>query len=78
MHPYRFLCIESLRQRLHITSRHHTNPCFGGSVAFSFETVRPLRGLVRQRARHSPSMVSLHSVFERKYHTFSRSTTHLI
>uniref|UniRef100_A0A8C5AM45 Epithelial cell transforming 2 n=1 Tax=Gadus morhua TaxID=8049 RepID=A0A8C5AM45_GADMO len=29
-------------------------------------------------ARHSPSMVSLHSVFERKYHTFSRSTTHLI
>ena len=30
------------------------------------------------QARHSPSMVSLQSVFERKYHTFSRSTTHLI
>ncbi|KAF3835672.1 hypothetical protein F7725_028230 [Dissostichus mawsoni] len=29
-------------------------------------------------ARHSPSMVNLHSMFERKYHTFSRSTTHLI
>ncbi|KAM7410629.1 hypothetical protein PAMA_001863 [Pampus argenteus] len=29
-------------------------------------------------ARHSPSMVNLQSMFERKYHTFSRSTTHLI
>ncbi|XP_063746558.1 protein ECT2 isoform X5 [Eleginops maclovinus] len=29
-------------------------------------------------ARHSPSMVNLHSMFEKKYHTFSRSTTHLI
>ncbi|XP_051967038.1 protein ECT2-like isoform X1 [Xyrauchen texanus] len=29
-------------------------------------------------AVHSPSMVNLSSVFERKYHTFSRSTTHLI
>ncbi|XP_038858500.1 protein ECT2 isoform X4 [Salvelinus namaycush] len=28
-------------------------------------------------AMHSPSMVNLPSVFERKYHTFSRSTTHL-
>ncbi|XP_056133516.1 protein ECT2 [Lampris incognitus] len=28
-------------------------------------------------AHHSPSMVNLHSMFERKYHTFSRSTTHL-
>uniref|UniRef100_A0A3Q0R4B0 Epithelial cell transforming 2 n=1 Tax=Amphilophus citrinellus TaxID=61819 RepID=A0A3Q0R4B0_AMPCI len=28
-------------------------------------------------AHHSPSMVNLPSVFERKYHTFSRSTTHL-
>uniref|UniRef100_A0AAY4EAN1 Epithelial cell transforming 2 n=1 Tax=Denticeps clupeoides TaxID=299321 RepID=A0AAY4EAN1_9TELE len=27
---------------------------------------------------HSPSMVNLPSMFERKYHTFSRSTTHLI
>ncbi|KAG8445174.1 hypothetical protein GDO86_010083 [Hymenochirus boettgeri] len=27
---------------------------------------------------HSPSMVNLPSLFERKYHTFSRSTTHLI
>ncbi|MBN3309701.1 ECT2 protein, partial [Amia calva] len=27
---------------------------------------------------HSPSMVSLPSMFEKKYHTFSRSTTHLI
>ncbi|MBN3319614.1 ECT2 protein, partial [Atractosteus spatula] len=27
---------------------------------------------------HSPSMVNLSSMFERKYHTFSRSTTHLI
>ncbi|XP_044055564.1 protein ECT2 isoform X9 [Siniperca chuatsi] len=26
---------------------------------------------------HSPSMVNLPSMFERKYHTFSRSTTHL-
>ncbi|KAK0141711.1 hypothetical protein N1851_020624 [Merluccius polli] len=31
-----------------------------------------------ERARHSPSMVNLQSLFERKYHTFSRSTTHLI
>ncbi|KAM7388773.1 hypothetical protein PAMP_024923 [Pampus punctatissimus] len=29
-------------------------------------------------AHHSPSMVNLQSMFERKYHTFSRSTTHLI
>ncbi|XP_062306559.1 protein ECT2 isoform X5 [Osmerus eperlanus] len=29
-------------------------------------------------AGHSPSMVNLSSMFERKYHTFSRSTTHLI
>uniref|UniRef100_A0A672Z357 Epithelial cell transforming 2 n=1 Tax=Sphaeramia orbicularis TaxID=375764 RepID=A0A672Z357_9TELE len=29
-------------------------------------------------ARHSPSMVHLPSMFERRYHTFSRSTTHLI
>ncbi|XP_060797518.1 protein ECT2 isoform X2 [Neoarius graeffei] len=29
-------------------------------------------------AMHSPSMVNLSSVFERKYHTFTRSTTHLI
>ncbi|XP_069378661.1 protein ECT2 isoform X6 [Paralichthys olivaceus] len=29
-------------------------------------------------ARHSPSMVHLPSMFEKKYHTFSRSTTHLI
>ncbi|XP_051529378.1 protein ECT2 isoform X3 [Myxocyprinus asiaticus] len=29
-------------------------------------------------AVHSPSMVNLSSAFERKYHTFSRSTTHLI
>ncbi|KAI1891536.1 hypothetical protein AGOR_G00144810 [Albula goreensis] len=29
-------------------------------------------------AIHSPSMVNLPSMFERKYHTFSRSTTHLI
>ncbi|XP_026852745.2 protein ECT2 isoform X1 [Electrophorus electricus] len=29
-------------------------------------------------AVHSPSMVNLTSAFERKYHTFSRSTTHLI
>ncbi|XP_067085996.1 protein ECT2 [Osmerus mordax] len=29
-------------------------------------------------AAHSPSMVNLSSMFERKYHTFSRSTTHLI
>ncbi|XP_061593324.1 protein ECT2 isoform X2 [Cololabis saira] len=29
-------------------------------------------------AHHSPSMVNLPSVFERKYHTFSRSTTHLL
>ncbi|XP_035638695.1 protein ECT2-like isoform X5 [Oncorhynchus keta] len=28
-------------------------------------------------AMHSPSMVNLPSMFERKYHTFSRSTTHL-
>lgn len=28
-------------------------------------------------AGHSPSMVNLSSMFERKYHTFSRSTTHL-
>ncbi|XP_031430903.1 protein ECT2 isoform X3 [Clupea harengus] len=28
--------------------------------------------------RHSPSMVNLSSMFERKYHTFSRSSTHLI
>ncbi|KAM6962669.1 protein ECT2 isoform 2-T2 [Aplochiton taeniatus] len=28
-------------------------------------------------AQHSPSMVNLSSMFERKYHTFSRSTTHL-
>ncbi|XP_068563262.1 protein ECT2-like isoform X4 [Cebidichthys violaceus] len=28
-------------------------------------------------AHHSPSMVNLPSMFERKYHTFSRSTTHL-
>uniref|UniRef100_A0A3Q3WC29 Uncharacterized protein n=1 Tax=Mola mola TaxID=94237 RepID=A0A3Q3WC29_MOLML len=28
-------------------------------------------------AYHSPSMVNLPSTFERKYHTFSRSTTHL-
>ncbi|XP_078801611.1 protein ECT2 isoform X7 [Oryzias latipes] len=28
-------------------------------------------------AHHSPSMVHLPSMFERKYHTFSRSTTHL-
>ncbi|KAM4738952.1 LOW QUALITY PROTEIN: protein ECT2 [Anableps anableps] len=28
-------------------------------------------------AHHSPSMVNLPSVFERKYHTFSRSSTHL-
>ncbi|XP_063057906.1 protein ECT2 isoform X3 [Engraulis encrasicolus] len=27
---------------------------------------------------HSPSMVNLPSLFERKYHTFSRSSTHLI
>ncbi|XP_073771891.1 protein ECT2 isoform X8 [Danio rerio] len=27
---------------------------------------------------HSPSMINLSSAFERKYHTFSRSTTHLI
>lgn len=27
---------------------------------------------------HSPSMVNLSSMFERKYHTFSRSTTHLL
>lgn len=30
------------------------------------------------QAVHSPSMVNLSSAFERKYHTFSRSTTHLI
>uniref|UniRef100_A0A8C5QQX6 Epithelial cell transforming 2 n=1 Tax=Leptobrachium leishanense TaxID=445787 RepID=A0A8C5QQX6_9ANUR len=29
-------------------------------------------------AVHSPSMVNLPALFERKYHTFSRSTTHLI
>ncbi|XP_076879509.1 protein ECT2 isoform X7 [Brachyhypopomus gauderio] len=29
-------------------------------------------------AVHSPSMVNLTSAFERRYHTFSRSTTHLI
>uniref|UniRef100_A0A8C9TWU8 Epithelial cell transforming 2 n=1 Tax=Scleropages formosus TaxID=113540 RepID=A0A8C9TWU8_SCLFO len=29
-------------------------------------------------AIHSPSMISLPSMFEAKYHTFSRSTTHLI
>ncbi|XP_030647507.1 protein ECT2 isoform X2 [Chanos chanos] len=29
-------------------------------------------------AIHSPSLVNLSSAFERKYHTFSRSTTHLI
>ncbi|XP_067370167.1 protein ECT2 isoform X6 [Channa argus] len=29
-------------------------------------------------AHYSPSMVNLPSMFERKYHTFSRSTTHLI
>ncbi|XP_047231557.1 protein ECT2 isoform X8 [Girardinichthys multiradiatus] len=28
-------------------------------------------------AQHSPSMVNLPSMFERKYHTFTRSTTHL-
>ncbi|XP_068175497.1 protein ECT2 isoform X2 [Antennarius striatus] len=28
-------------------------------------------------AHHSPSMANLSSMFERKYHTFSRSTTHL-
>ncbi|XP_026076726.1 protein ECT2-like isoform X6 [Carassius auratus] len=28
-------------------------------------------------AVHSPSMINLSSTFERKYHTFSRSTTHL-
>ncbi|XP_042368770.1 protein ECT2 isoform X2 [Plectropomus leopardus] len=28
-------------------------------------------------AHHSPSMVNLPSMFERKYHTFSRSSTHL-
>ncbi|XP_075997609.1 protein ECT2 isoform X2 [Genypterus blacodes] len=28
-------------------------------------------------AHHSPSMVNLPSMFEKKYHTFSRSTTHL-
>ncbi|KAJ7992843.1 hypothetical protein DPEC_G00266240 [Dallia pectoralis] len=31
----------------------------------------------RTYAMHSPSMVNLPSMFERKYHTFSRSTTHL-
>lgn len=30
------------------------------------------------QAVHSPSMINLSSAFERKYHTFSRSTTHLI
>lgn len=30
-----------------------------------------------RQAHHSPSMVHLPSMFERKYHTFSRSTTHL-
>lgn len=30
------------------------------------------------QAGHSPSMINLSSAFERKYHTFSRSTTHLI
>lgn len=29
------------------------------------------------QSHHSPSMVNLPSMFERKYHTFSRSTTHL-
>uniref|UniRef100_A0A8C7SWR5 Epithelial cell transforming 2 n=1 Tax=Oncorhynchus mykiss TaxID=8022 RepID=A0A8C7SWR5_ONCMY len=29
------------------------------------------------QAMHSPSMVNLPSMFERKYHTFSRSTSHL-
>lgn len=29
------------------------------------------------QVHHSPSMVHLPSMFERKYHTFSRSTTHL-
>uniref|UniRef100_A0A8C8GLD8 Protein ECT2 n=1 Tax=Oncorhynchus tshawytscha TaxID=74940 RepID=A0A8C8GLD8_ONCTS len=32
---------------------------------------------VGSSAMHSPSMVNLPSMFERKYHTFSRSTTHL-
>ncbi|XP_013770212.1 protein ECT2 [Pundamilia nyererei] len=31
----------------------------------------------RTQAHHSPSMVHLPTMFERKYHTFSRSTTHL-
>uniref|UniRef100_A0A8C6M5A4 Epithelial cell transforming 2 n=1 Tax=Nothobranchius furzeri TaxID=105023 RepID=A0A8C6M5A4_NOTFU len=30
-----------------------------------------------KKAHHSPSMVHLPSMFEKKYHTFSRSTTHL-
>ncbi|XP_038133903.1 protein ECT2 isoform X7 [Cyprinodon tularosa] len=29
-------------------------------------------------ARHSPSMVNLPSMFEKRYHTFTRSTTHLL
>uniref|UniRef100_A0A8C7FMK2 Epithelial cell transforming 2 n=1 Tax=Oncorhynchus kisutch TaxID=8019 RepID=A0A8C7FMK2_ONCKI len=32
---------------------------------------------VGSSATHSPSMVNLPSMFERKYHTFSRSTSHL-
>ncbi|CAB1331899.1 unnamed protein product [Coregonus sp. 'balchen'] len=32
---------------------------------------------LRVAAMHSPSMVNLPSMFERKYHTFSRSTSHL-
>lgn len=38
------------------------------SLPLSFQTCQ---------VHHSPSMVHLPSMFERKYHTFSRSTTHL-
>ncbi|XP_023700060.1 protein ECT2 isoform X3 [Paramormyrops kingsleyae] len=48
------------------------------SPAVAPEARGRLRGSSTLSAVHSPSMVNLPSLFERKYHTFSRSTTHLI
>ncbi|KAM3876220.1 protein ECT2 [Diretmus argenteus] len=48
-------------------------------LTYHYLTDPLLQSLVRVLvpAHHSPSMVNLPSMFERKYHTFSRSTTHL-
>uniref|UniRef100_A0A8C7G2H3 Epithelial cell transforming 2 n=1 Tax=Oncorhynchus kisutch TaxID=8019 RepID=A0A8C7G2H3_ONCKI len=43
----------------------------------SSENMSTCRSPTLTPAMHSPSMVNLPSMFERKYHTFSRSTTHL-